>query len=140
MSSPELDTERLKDIIELYLKYRTLGDMNVFYVNQNCDPGNGKSVVKVKKEATAKLNGELKTFVEYRILRKMIHPTNPTHAKFIAGVRDGKAEVLVTSASFHGSHFVSGSSEMVLYLKMDEEFFMKNYIEIIAAPNATVSY
>lgn len=135
-----LDSTRLRDILELYLKHRIVGQVKAFYVNQNTDPVNGKSATEVKKAAIAKMDDKVQTYLQYRVLRKMVHPINKTHATFIAGVCAGKAEVFITSASFHGDYFVSGSTETVMFVIMDEEEFLKQYIEKLQSPNVATTY
>ena len=140
LSSPQLDAKRLMDIIELYLKYRSKGDLTAIYVEQNCDKASDKSILDVKREVTKRFDDKAMTFVQYKILRKILHPSTKTCATFIAGVSDGKAEVLITSGNFHASSFTSDTSEMMVFLKMDEKTFQQQYLELLAAPNATVSY
>ena len=135
-----LDSERLGDIVDLYLQHKTLGDVKTFYIRALCDPSGGKSLTHIQKAVLSKYNSKLQTFIEYRILRKMVQPVNTTDACFIAGVSNDEAEVFVTSAAFHGDNFVQRKAQMALFTKMSEEEFRKRYIEVLQAPNATTTY
>ena len=132
MASPFLDVVRLEDVIQIFLKHNTAGQMNTFFTRQKCD--GEKLTVEIQKEAAANLPDKLKTLVEYKIYRRMIYPQNRFHAKFIAAVIDNEAEVLVTSANFHANHFAINNMETVSFSKMDKERFETEFLDPISVP------
>ena len=46
----------------------------------------------------------------------------------MAGVKDGVAHVLITSANFHGDHFDCSNMETVQYQTMSEARFIQGFL------------
>ncbi len=129
MASPEVDSDRLRDVIDVGLRYQYQGKLAAFYLNPNCDPANDISTEEVKAKALKKYDARYQTYIEYSLLRQITLPATPVRARFVAGVKDDLAEVMVTSASFHGNSFLHHGLETVAYQEMSAVDFVKDYIE-----------
>lgn len=131
LSSPIIDSVRLRDVIGCYLRHRTEGQMHTFFVQQLCDPP--LHTVEVQRQALSKFSAQLQTLIEYKIFRHMVYPQCRLNVKFIAGIKNGEAEVLLTSASFHAEHFTHKSLENVCFVRMSQSDFEQQYLEHLTA-------
>ena len=140
MASPGLDRDRLADIVKIFMQYRINGFLEAFYVTHNCDSDSGKSVIQIQKDLCKDYSPKEQTFIEYHTFRKMLCPLQKFGCNYVAGVKDGEAEVLVTSSPFHGSHFCNSHLDTASFLKMSEEDFKSSYLDPIASPVAATQY
>ena len=134
MVSPELDATRLQDIVDLNMLHQYNGMLEVLYTNTDCDQQNGNSVEELKRDVLKKYNDKNATYVEYKVLNKIMLPMTKVSACFMAGVKDDKAEVVLTSATFHGKHFLHDNPETVVVLTLNRHTFLKQYVDPIAMP------
>lgn len=134
LASPFLDANRLTDVVEIFLDHKTEGDLEAFYVRHKCDEFGKGNVIRVQEAALRPFGLNFHSFIEYKIYRRMITPVKRFHCKFAAGVTaEGQAEVLVTSANFHGNHFVHENMETVSFFRMDAADFLTKYVEPISS-------
>ena len=134
MASPFLDTERLTDIVEIFLRHKPRTNLEVFYTQAKSNEKGKKSTAEMKKEVSNIFNPKLGPFIEYHVYRHIMYPRIKFNANFLAGVRDGIARVLVTSASFDGNHFAAENFETVMYIQLSEVEFREKYIKPISVP------
>lgn len=70
-------------------------------------------------------------YVRDHVMSKLINPKSTFHGKFAAGVKVRGAEVLITSANFHGHHFDHNNYETVCYSTMTKEDFVHRFLSNI---------
>ena len=134
IATPELDTTRLQDIVDFNMLHQYKGCLEVLYTNTDCDRYNANTVETLKKSVLKKYDDKNGTYIEYKILNKIMLPMTRVNATFIAGVKGDKAEVLLTSAAFHGKHLLYDNSDMVMAVILDKDIFLKQYVDPMAAP------
>ncbi|CAH1792591.1 unnamed protein product [Owenia fusiformis] len=130
--SPFMDADRLADVAEICMNNAwTANNLTAIYARRICD--GERTISDLKRDVLTYYNQDekKKLFVEYKVFSKIIYPVKTFHAKFIATTKDGMADVLVTSANFHGSHFVRSNMETVFFVRMTEQEFLENYINPI---------
>lgn len=140
LACPFLDNTRLADVTNIFMQYRVKGKLENWFTRFDCDLTNNRNVGQLQREVSSQLKTRDKTFAEYHILRKLLFPTQVFYAKFIAAIKDGEAEVLLTSANFHGNHFSRDSMETVIYLKMSFDDFMEKYVNPLNMPLVATTY
>ena len=141
LASPYLDADRLSEVTDIFMKNHTEGDLKAFYTHFRCDSIGDQNANDIKRAVLKRYSdAKVKTWVEYKVLQKVTYPTKLFHAKFVAGVKDGEAEVLVTSANFHSNSFLQENYETVVYLKMSEEDFNDKYLGPICKPIVASTY
>jgi len=136
MATPFLDTDRMIDICQLVLKHKLTANLEALFVRQCCDHKLQISDVRRIAQKIFPVRDQL--FVEYKVYSSIVYPLKKFHAKFIAGVKNGTAEVLVTSASFHADHFVHPNFETVSYLTMPEEEFSHRFLRLLISSQLTL--
>lgn len=82
----------------------------------------------MKRKVLEKYPKTTHSLIEYRIYKSLFYPSARFNCKFIAGVKDGTAQVMITSADFNMDHFVSANMEFVSVVTMSEKTFMEDYI------------
>ena len=134
LASPFIDTERLADVVEMLVDHKPNTNLEAFYTRTNADDMGKKKTAEMKREVLLKFDEKLGPFIEFHVYRNIMYPMRRFHAKFLAGVKEGVAKILVTSANFHGNHFAVENYETVVYMQMPEEEFLEKYIKPISAP------
>lgn len=129
--SPYLDSARLVDVCNIVLQHRLTANLDAFYVRQKCD--DSKMIYEVKKEALDDFGPKDQMFLEYKIYSQIIYPMKKFNAKFIGCIHGDNAEVLTTSASFHGDNFDTYSMNAVQYQTMPAVEFITKYLAPINA-------
>lgn len=129
--SPFLDTPRLVDLCQTILDHRIEANLEAFYVRQASD--RTRTIFEVKRDALKKFDAKDQMFLEYKVFSSIIYPMKTFHGKFIACVKGKEAEVLVTSANFHGDHFEHSNMETVFYQTMTENEFIRGFLSPIIA-------
>lgn len=125
--TPFLDASRLAEICQIILQHKNEASLDAFYVRQQCD--RERKIHEVKQDALKLFkDANDKMFIEYKIFQSIIYPTKRFHAKFMACVKSGEAQVVVTSANFHGDHFEHSNMETVQFLTMSEAKFIKDIL------------
>ena len=124
--TPTLDTTRRVDICQIILQHRNQANLDAFFVRQQCDQ-DGK-IFEVKQNALNKFDAKDQMFLEYKIYTNIIYPMKRFDAKFIACTKGDTAEVLVTSAGFHGDHFDHSNMETVQYQTMSDVEFIRGFL------------
>ena len=125
--TPFLDATRLADICQVILQHKLQANLEAFYVRQQCD--RERKIHEVKQDALKQFrDAKDQMFIEYKIFSNIIYPMKRFHAKFMAGVKDGVAHVLITSANFHGDHFDCSNMETVKYVTMSEARFIRGFL------------
>ncbi|XP_074658121.1 uncharacterized protein LOC141911056 [Tubulanus polymorphus] len=130
--TPFLDKDRLMNVADILLTNRNnvnAGELEAMYVRKKCD--DPKSIHQLKKELLDEYLPNKQVHIEYHFFSKIIYPIERFHCKFIAGVKDDKAEVLITSANFHANHFVCDNFETVVFQTMSEKDFRRCFIKPI---------
>lgn len=133
MASPCLDTTRLVTLCRLVLANRLSATLETFFVQHICD-GDSR-LPTVKRTALSRFDQKDQMFLEYKIFSSIFSPAAEFNSSFIAAIKDGQAEVLITSAGFHGDHFGRESKEFVIYQKMSAEDFKMDYLSPINCSN-----
>ena len=130
--TPFLDATRLADICHIILQHKLEANLDAFYVRQQCD--RERKIHEVKQVTLKQFkDAKDKMFIEYKIFSNIIYPMKRFHAKFMACVKAGEAQVLVTSANFHGDHFECSNMETVQFQTMSEAQFIKHFLGPINA-------
>ncbi len=130
--TPIIDAKRLKDIVDIFLLSRTHANIGAFFVRRQCEDFSIKTFITMKRDAMFDYDAKFHPVIDYKIFRQITHPWKPFHANFIAGVKDGQAEVMVTSARFTGNYFTTDNMETVSFQKMSEDSFKSQFIAPIA--------
>ena len=129
ISTPFLDAPRLAVICSIYLSHKSLSSIDTMYVQRRCDPKDKEITISdVKRDALKRFDAQTQTVIEYKIFRRILYPGRRFNSTFIAGLKDERAEVLVTSACFHREHFDAENLETVSYHEFSEDEFHDNYI------------
>ncbi|KAL4238585.1 hypothetical protein ACF0H5_003292 [Mactra antiquata] len=129
--SPYLDSTRLVDICNMVIKHRLTANLDAFYSHQKCD--DTKMIYEVKQRALQKFGPKDQMFLEYKIYSQIINPLKKFNAKFIGCIHGNKAEVLTTSANFHGNDFELCSMNTVQYQVMSDVEFVTRFLAPINA-------
>lgn len=125
--TPFLDASRLAEICQIILQHKNEASLDAFYVRQQCD--RERKIHEVKQDALKQFkDANDQMFIEYKIFANIIYPMKRFHAKFMARVKSGEAQVLVTSANFHADHFEHSNMETVQFLTMSETKFIKDIL------------
>ncbi|KAL3874356.1 hypothetical protein ACJMK2_037384 [Sinanodonta woodiana] len=124
--SPFLDAERLVDLCKLIIQNRLTANLDVFYVNQQCSKE--QRIFEVKQKALKSFDAKEQMFVEYKIYSSIVYPLQKFDCKFIASVKDEQADILVTSASFHGDHFTCSNMNTIHFFTMTEAEFIRKFL------------
>ena len=132
--SPSLDERCLSDIIDLYLPHYATANIVSMFTQRKCNAksDNQNSFFAMKRQLLEKYPERTHSVIEYKIYRALVYPTVKFGCKFIAGLRNGKVTVMVTSADFNMDHFVSGNMEFVSVLEMTEKDFIADYVTPLA--------
>ena len=77
------------------------------------------------------------TDLDNGIFKNIVYPWRSFGASFIAGVKDGLAKVMVTSAKFHGKYFTTDRLETVSVLDMPETEFESRYLMPLSGEKTT---
>ncbi|XP_071080430.1 uncharacterized protein [Haliotis cracherodii] len=123
--SPRLDSGRLADICRLYLNHRLTATLGALCVPMQFSGG---KLPDIKRDAILKFQAKDQLLIEYKIYDSIVYPQKHYQAKFIACVKDSTASVLLTTADFHGSHFLQSCTDTAVYQNMPEEDFMIRYL------------
>ncbi|GFS15236.1 hypothetical protein ElyMa_006766100 [Elysia marginata] len=126
--TPYIDSGRLIDVSELFLRHKLTACLDTLVVPVSSVQG--KFAV-VRREAIQRFSVQEQVVLEYKILGKVVFPVVDILNSFLAVVENGKAHVLHTNADFNASSFVTTSVTAVHFSHMDEELFMKNYLDPI---------
>ncbi|XP_033735720.1 uncharacterized protein LOC117324153 isoform X3 [Pecten maximus] len=137
IATPFIDTARLLDICQLVLKHKLTANLEAFYVRLNCD--HKLQISDIRRNAQNQLEPKDQVFIEYKVYNRFVYPLKRFHAKFLACVNNGQAQVMVTSASFHADHFHSPNLESVLFLTMSEAEFTHRYLRTMQASQLEVT-
>ncbi|XP_053393623.1 uncharacterized protein LOC123524539 [Mercenaria mercenaria] len=129
--TPFLDASRLVDVCNIILEHRLEADLDAFYVRQKCDYT--RDIFEVKQNALEKYDAKDQMFIEYKIFSNIIYPLKRFHAKFIGCIKGNEAEVLITSANFHGDHFEYSNMDSVQYQTMSDVEFISQFLQPINA-------
>ncbi|GFO14318.1 hypothetical protein PoB_004082300 [Plakobranchus ocellatus] len=126
--TPYIDTGRMIDVCELFLKHQLTACLDTLVVPLSNIQG--KFAV-VRKEAIQRFPVQEQVLLEYKILGKVVFPVVDILNSFLAVVKDGKAHVLHSNAEFSASNFLTTAVTAVSYSHLDEELFLKNYLDPI---------
>ncbi|XP_067680544.1 uncharacterized protein [Haliotis asinina] len=123
--TPRLDSGRLADICRLFLNHRFTASIGALCVPLQF---RGGKLPEIKRDAMQKFQAKDQLLIEYKIYDSIVYPQKQYQAKFIACVKDGSASVLLTTADFHGSHFLQSGTDTAVFQNMAEEEFMIRYL------------
>lgn len=119
------------DICNIIIGHRITANLDAIYVQRQSDQN--QMIYDIKKKALDKFDAKEQMYLEYKIYSNVVYPSKRFNAKFIACIRGEVAEVLVTSASFHGDHFDRTSMDTVFYQKMPDVEFIATFLGQINA-------
>ena len=126
--TPYIDAGRLIDVCELFLGRQLTACIDTLVVPLSSVQG--KFAV-TRREAIQRFPVQEQVVLEYKVLGKVVFPVIDILNSFLAVVSDGKAHVLHSNADFNASSFVTTAVTAVHYSHMEEEVFMKNYLDPI---------
>ncbi|CAG2209035.1 unnamed protein product [Mytilus edulis] len=129
--TPQLDVDRLKDVVQLVLDQRLTANLEALYVHQKCDLI--QNIGDVKATVQKQYPSKDQVFIEYKIYSNIIYPLAEFQCKFIACIKKGKVTVLQTSANFHADHFVKESVDTVSFHRMSKDEFHQRFLKPILA-------
>ena len=135
--TPCIDEQRLKDIVDCFVHGQCQDNLRACYVPRYCD---GSKTVSDLKRSVIRSCKETRSHVviEHYIYRNILLPMNKEfEGKFIAGVNNGMAEVLTTSAGFSDKHFRHKNLQTAQYITMSESSFKEKYMSVVESPVAT---
>lgn len=126
--TPELDAGRLEDICHLLLNSPLTASLDLLAVPLTFK---GVAIGDVRRRAMSKMAARERVVVEHRVYGQMVYPRQRFEARLIAGIRDGSADVLVTSAAFSGRHFHPSCTHTALFLSIPEDTFRSKFLSEI---------
>lgn len=126
--TPYIDSGRLIDVCELFLRHKLSACIDTLIVPLSSIQG--KFAV-VRKKALLRFPVQEQVLLECKVLGKVIFPVVDILNSFLAVVKNGKAHVLHSNADFNASSFVTTSVTAVHFSHMDEELFLKNFLDPI---------
>ncbi|KAH3844692.1 uncharacterized protein LOC127872855 isoform X2 [Dreissena polymorpha] len=129
--TPQLDAVRLVDICNIVLQHRIEANLDSIFVMQTCDQG--QTIHQVKNKALSKYDAKDQMYIEYKVYGSIIYPSRRFGASFIACIHGKEAEILTTTACFHGSHFDRSCMDSVHYQKMSDIDFVSKFLAPINA-------
>ena len=130
--TPFLDSHRLADICHIILQHKLTANLDAVYVRQQCD--RERKIHEVKRDTVKQFkDAKDQMFIEHKIFSNIIYPMKRFHAKFMACVKAGVAQVLVTSANFHADHFEHSNMETVHFQTMSEARLINKFLGPINA-------
>jgi hypothetical protein len=124
--TPFLDAKHLKDVIDIFFRNKNTAVLEAFYVRRQCD--DKKTITALKDQVQKMYTPRKQLSIQYQIYLKIIYPLSRFHGKLIAGVKDGQADIMVTSANFHSNHFDTNNLETVTMLSMTEADFTRRFL------------
>ena len=129
--TPFLDEQRMKDVCRIILMNDADDRLENFYAREKCNFS--KSISDLQKTVLGELKSDdrskkMQTRVE-KIYEKITDPGKTFHAKFMCCVRGSKAEVFITSANFHGSHFDCNNLDTVHYITTTKKKFEEKFLQ-----------
>lgn len=135
MVTPLLDARRLSDILLMLVKQRLSGTRVHLMCLHRCDTDSKYSkVLRDAKEMLRELKGvNKKRLVQEERLRSAEQRLDARfgrfHCKLIAmSSREGLAEVMVTSASFHKWHFELENGDTLAHFRLTASELVNNYL------------
>lgn len=124
----------MADILLILVKHRIAQSRLHIFTMPKCD-GEAKfpKIFKEAKEMVKKIKGpnKKKLVADERIklaTQRLEAKFGRFHCKIIASCKGNKAEVLVTSASFHKWHYEFESGDVVCHFKLTTEDLINNYL------------
>jgi len=129
--TPFLDSARLIDICNIVLEHRLHANLDSVYVRQRC--GDNTTIQQVKKATLDKFDAKNQMYIEYKIFSAIVYPVQRFNAAFLGCIKGDEAEVLSTSASFHGDNFDHSNMNTVHYQKMSDVDFIAKFLGPINA-------
>lgn len=137
IATPFLDTVRLMDICQSVLQHKLTANLEALYVRKNCD--HKLQISDLRRNVQNQLEPKDQVFIEYKVYSRIVYPLKRFHAKFMACVNNGQAQVMATSANFHADHFHYPNLDSVLFLTMSEAEFTHRYLRTIQASQLEVT-
>lgn len=113
--TPSIDQPSLERLCHLVLNHRLTASLEMLATPLVSRCGH---LADVRHEVMKKLSPKDQVFAEYKVYNSMVYPRAEFQAKFIAGLRGGSVEVLVTSADAKAKHFQEEHSSMVMYQEL----------------------
>ena len=132
MSTPLLDERCLAEIIDLSLPNHASADIVSFFLRRKCKDDPYNTIIDMKRKLIGKYPAETQSLIEDRVFSRFVYPSCSFNTKFVAGLKDGTAQVMLTSANFTMDNFLSGNMEHVVMLTMDERTFVNEYLAPLA--------
>ena len=124
-----MDEKILNEIVEIFLENngRPLGTFEFIFTKFNeCD--GYRCAEEVKQTVLKQLPDRIRSYVDYHVMSRIVHPEEQVHATFIAVVRAGEAQVLLTSASLHSADLLQKHPHSASFLSMSEDEFKQKYV------------
>jgi len=97
-------------------------------------PNNGQRMTKLREDVLRGHTADEQLFIEYKVFNKILIPTTKhIGSNFIASVKSGVAEILVTSAPFNLNGLATPNClHSAALTKMPEEDFVLNFLDKLA--------
>lgn len=133
MASPYMDKGRLLDICHSLLRNRLTACVDMVCVRRHCNAA--QLISDLKRSVVREFATSDQVLIEYKLYSSFVYPFRQFHYSFLAGVKNGNAEVMVTSADFHADHFDRDTLEFVTYQKMSEDEFRIRFLGPLALRN-----
>ncbi|XP_060602195.1 uncharacterized protein LOC132755341 [Ruditapes philippinarum] len=129
--TPFLDEQRMQEVCRIALLNEADDRIASFYVREKCNFS--KSISDLQETVTGEIKSDdkskkMQTRLE-SIYEKIVDPGKTFHAKFMCCVRGSKAEVFITSANFHGSHFDCNNLDTVQYITTTKKNFEERFLQ-----------
>ncbi|XP_053389572.1 uncharacterized protein LOC128552554 [Mercenaria mercenaria] len=129
--TPFLDEQRMQDVCRIILLNEADEQLTNFYVREKCNFS--KSISELQETVSGEIELDDKRQKTQKRLKKIferiIDPGKTFHAKFMCCVRGSKADVFITSANFHGSHFDCNNLDTVQYITMTKKIFEERFLQ-----------
>ena len=115
-----------------YLQHKLYHSLKAIFTNLTTH--NGQKMATVREDLLKNRTPDEQLFIEYRVLNKVQFPvTKSLSCNFIAGVCEGVAEILVTSATFdHDGMGRSNNLQTVNVVKISEHEFKSKFVDSIS--------
>uniref|UniRef100_A0A2C9LF99 Uncharacterized protein n=1 Tax=Biomphalaria glabrata TaxID=6526 RepID=A0A2C9LF99_BIOGL len=126
--TPHMDCNSLVDLCKLFLKNKTTAHIETICVPLSNLYGRFAAV---KSNAIKQFDEKDQVLIEYTVYGQIVYPVTDFSTSFIAAVKDGTANVLLTNTNFDRESFFTLTSVTVHYKELEERQFAKYFLEPI---------
>lgn len=132
LATPYLDDKRMADICNIVIENADTANIRALFVRRKClkTIHEEKNITEIIENAMLNIPEDNHPIIKKTIFEKIFlqMPQKYFHSKFIGCTYKERAEVLITSANFTGSHFNIENYESVVYHEMTKAEFIERFL------------